>query len=259
LTRADTDGLELTWGNYEAIVDLTEKIARREGFGEILADGVKLASEKIGKGAEEFAMHIGGQELPYHDSRWDPSLAIIYAFDPTPGRHTQATQNLGHKDIKKVFKDVNFSMTAGENKDKFLGRAKSIKILSNLQHSINAIGTCMFAYGSTDVTNHPKYLSAATGWDIGINEFNFTGERIMNLRQAFNLREKINQINYKIPKRILGIPSLKEGKTKGITLDWKNMVEEYYKEMDWDLKTSRPGKKKLKELDLDWLIKDIWG
>ncbi len=257
LTKSDTDGLELNWGNHRAIVELIKKIAEREGIGQILADGVKIAAEKIGRGSEEYAMHIGGQELPYHDSRWDPSLAIIYAFDPTPGRHTQAAQNLGHKDLEKVFKNIDFSMIAGENKNKFLGRAKSIKIQSNLQHSISAIGTCTFAYGSTDLVNHPKYLEALTGWDIDIEEFNTTGERIMNIRQAFNLREKINQKNYKIPGRILGIPPLKKGKTKDITLDWDKMVAEYYEEMKWDPVTSRPSNEKLKELKLGWLAEEI--
>ena len=80
----------------------------------------------------------------------------------------------------------------------------------------------------------------------------------MNMRQAFNIREGVNQLEYEIPGRMLGRPPLTDGKTKGITLDWEEMVEEYYSEMDWDIKTSKPNKRKLIELDLEWLIKDIW-
>ena len=258
LSKKDTDDLELAWGNYDAIVKLTEKIAKREGFGKVLADGVKAASLKIGKDSQEFAMHVGGQELPYHDSRWDPSMAITYAYNPTPGRHTQAIQDLGHKDIGNAFPGVDFSMCGGEKKNTYNGRAKSIKIQTNIQHCINATGICWFAFQSTDFTTHMKYLSAITGWDIDIEEYHTTGERIMNLRQAFNLREGINQLDYKIPKRMLGIPPLKEGKTKGITLDFDLMTKEFYEEMDWDLKTSRPSKNKLKELGLNWLIADIY-
>jgi len=258
LSKKDTDDLELTWGNYDAIVELTEKIAKREGLGKVLADGVKAALLEIGKDSHEFAMHVGGQELPYHDSRWDPSLAITYAYNPTPGRHTQGIQDLGHKDIENAFPGVDFSMCGGEKKDTYAGRAKSIKIQTNIQHCVNATGICWFAFQSTDFDTHMKYLSAITGWDIDVEEYHTTGERIMNLRQAFNLREGINQLGYKIPKRMLGIPPLKEGKTKGITLDFSLMTKEFYGEMDWDLKTSRPSKSKLKELGLDWLIKDIW-
>jgi aldehyde:ferredoxin oxidoreductase len=92
---------------------------------------------------------------------------------------------------------------------------------------------------------------------VDIYELNITGERIMNLRQAFNLREGLNQLNFKVPGRIIGKPPLSDGKTKGIVLDYDNMVMEFYKEMDWDLKTSKPSKTKLSELDLDWLVKEL--
>jgi aldehyde:ferredoxin oxidoreductase len=258
LKKSDTDGIELTWGNHQSIVKLTEKIAKREGVGEILADGIKAAVDKIGSGAEPFAMHIGGQELPAHDTRWDPSLALIYALDPTPARHTQGTQNLGHKDIEKYFPDADFSLVAGGNKEKFTGRGKEAKIMSALTHAYNSIGLCMFAWGSTDLAVHPKYLSAITGFDIDLNEFVKTGERIMNLRQVFNLREGINQLEWKIPERLLGKPPLYDGVTKGIVLDWDTMLKEYYNELDWDLKTSKPSKEKLKELDLEWVLKDLY-
>ena len=93
LTREDTDGIELTWGNPQAIIALIEKIAHREGFGDVLADGVKLAAERIGRGAASYAVHIGGQELGMHDPKFDfpafagtPSAAK-YQMDATPGRH----------------------------------------------------------------------------------------------------------------------------------------------------------------------------
>jgi len=94
ITQADTDGIELSWGNSASMVAMTEKMGRREGFGAILADGVKAAAKKIGRGAQEYAVHIGGQELGYHDPKFgSPSLgqnppAAMYAMDATPGRHT---------------------------------------------------------------------------------------------------------------------------------------------------------------------------
>ncbi len=259
LTEKDTEGLKLTWGNHKSIVALTEKIARREGIGAILADGSRRASGIIGKNSEQFAIQIGGKELPAHDTRWDPSLAIIYALEPTPANHMQANQNLGHKDIEKVFPDIDFSTLEGNNRSKFLGRAKGIKVLSNLAHTVNCTGLCMFAWGSTGIGNYVKYLKAITGWDIDIDQLSRTGERIMNLRQVFNIREGINQSDYKIPGRMLGRPPLHDGKTKGISLKWEDMVDEYCDEMGWDKSTSKPGKEKLEELGLDWVIEDVWG
>ncbi|MGB9499184.1 MAG: aldehyde ferredoxin oxidoreductase C-terminal domain-containing protein [Dissulfuribacterales bacterium] len=92
LTKEDTDGLELTWGNTEAMMLPMEKMIAREGIGDTLADGVKIAAEKIGKNSDRFAMHAGGQELPMHDSRFDPGFAVHYAVEATPGRHTIGSQ-----------------------------------------------------------------------------------------------------------------------------------------------------------------------
>lgn len=256
ITKEDTDGLELTWGNHEAIVKTMEKIAEGKGFGEVLINGSKKASEIIGKGSEKFAMHISGRELPAHDPRWDPSLAVIYALEPTPANHCQGAQNLGHKDLENVFPDVDFSTCAGENKTKFSGRAKEIIVLMNLIHTVNCTGMCWFAWGCTEIKNHIGCLKAVTGWDIQIDELYKTGERIMNMRQLFNLREGINQFDRKIPGRILGRPPLHDGLTKDIVIDWDTMLKEFYDELDWDLEKSIPSKKKMKELDLDWVIKD---
>ena len=100
ITKDDTDGLELKWGDGDAMLALLEKIAHREGIGDILADGVKVAAEKIGKGSEEFAIHAGGQELPAHDPRYDPGFAVTYAAEPTPGRHT--VTSLGFGELQEV-------------------------------------------------------------------------------------------------------------------------------------------------------------
>ncbi|NCC77576.1 MAG: aldehyde ferredoxin oxidoreductase, partial [Clostridia bacterium] len=88
ITRADTDGIELTWGNSAAMLALLDKMIRREGIGDLLADGSRMAARRIGGNSERFAMHAGGQELPMHDSRFDPGFALHYSVEPAPGRHT---------------------------------------------------------------------------------------------------------------------------------------------------------------------------
>ena len=257
LSKDDFDGISLDWGDRKAIVQLTEKILNREGIGDLLADGVKIASEKIGKGSEEFAMHVGGQEVPAHHTLYDPSLAITYTFEPTPARHMQGNQNLGHKDFSDLFPDIDFSFCGGGNKNVYKGRAKEIKINLFFTHGINIMGACIFAAGATSVKTHIKYLSAITGWDIDLDEFLTAGERAMNLRQVFNIREGINPKSFKLSNRLLGIPPVDNGKISGITIDFDSMVSEFYREMDWDFNTNLPNKEKLEKLNLSWLIKDI--
>ena len=94
ITEEDTGGLRLTWGNTEALTALIEKMIRREGIGDLLADGTKVAARKIGKGADRFAVHAGGQEPAMHDGRNDPGFNVHYSLDAAPGRHTRRFPSL---------------------------------------------------------------------------------------------------------------------------------------------------------------------
>lgn len=259
ITKEDTDGIELTWGNHQAIVKMTEKIGKRDGFGDILADGVKIASEKIGSGSEKYAIHVGGQELPAHDSRFEPSMASIYRNEATPGRHIQASQFCVPPMLADLMPDIDFTFSFGNKREIQTGRAKAQKILSNLFHSVSSIGMCCWGYLSTDVTFMPECLSAVTGWDVDLNEILLTGERIGNLRLAFALREGVNPIKLKYPEIALGKPPLKYGPTKGITVDLDLLTKEYCQEMGWDVQSGKPTKEKMRELGLGWVIDDIYN
>jgi len=226
ITKKDTDGIELTWGNHKAIVAMTEKMAKREGFGDIIADGVKVAAEKIGKGAEQYAVHIGGQELGMHDpklpysKRSDTSSAARYQMDATPGRHTQGFGPSG-----------------------FRG------------HVINASGLCFFGNPSKYIV---ELMSAVTGWDRSMDELLKAGERIANMRHAFNLREGINPLEWPVHPRIMGRPPQKEGPLTGVTADLEAQVYWNLGALDWDRFTTKPSKKKLLELGLEDVAKDLW-
>jgi aldehyde:ferredoxin oxidoreductase len=229
ITKADTDGIELTWGNHRAIVAMTEKMVKREGFGDILADGVKVAAEKIGKGAEQFAVHIGGQELGMHDPKLimrpgNPSAAR-YLMDATPGRHTQ-----------------------GFGPGSFRG------------HIINTAGLCIMAYfAPADPGKYiAGYMSAVTGWERSMDELLKIGERIANMRHAFNLREGINPLDWKVHPRIIGDPPQKEGPLAGVKVDIEAQIYPNLETLDWDRVTTKPSKKKLLELGLDDVAKDLW-
>ena len=247
ITKADTDGIEMTWGNHKSIVAMTEKLAKREGFGAVLADGVKVAAEKTGKGTEQYAIHIQGQEVPAHDPKLGYHFATTYRLDPTPARHTQGGEGFVAPGL------VEFDATS------FSGRGEAHKRGSNFFQIVNSTGMCMFMYMTLPAAKAvAEFISAVTGWDVTMDELIKTGERIQNLRHAFNLREGLNPLQFKVPDRLLGRPPQKEGPLAGVTVDEDTMAKEYLTAMDWDLKTAKPSKKKLQELGLEDVAKDLW-
>jgi aldehyde:ferredoxin oxidoreductase len=248
ITREDTDGLEMTWGNHRSIVAMTEKIARREGFGEILADGVKIASEKIGKGSEEYAIHIGGQEIPAHDTRGGYGFAIGYGAEPTPARHTQAGE----------FPHPEGAMPEYDGQT-FKGRGEPHKVGSTIYHAMNAAGCCMIVYGDGlgYFDQFVESFGVITGWEMTRAEILKAGERIDNIRQAFNIREGV-KLPFEFPDRMMGIPPKTVGPRAGKTLTSDEIFNEYLAAMDWDRNSCKPSKEKLLELGLDDVAREIW-
>ncbi len=248
INQKDTDGIEMTWGNHQAIVAMTEKMLRREGFGDVLADGVKVAAGKIGRGAEKYAMHIQGQELPAHDPKFEHAFITGYRLDATPARHTQHSEEKNPPGLVAEFDSKSFS-----------GRGEVHKRGSNFGHVMSSAGMCLFVFDSLPTVQAVvEFMRAITGWDLTFDELLETGERIANIRRAFNIREGLNPLEFKIPDRVLGIPPQKEGPLAGITVDEDTMDRDYLAAMDWDLKTAKPSKKKLLELGLDDVAKELW-
>jgi len=254
VSQKDLDGIDLRWGNHEAIVALTEKIAKGEGIGKLLQDGMKAAAERIGRGAEKFAMHIQGEELPMHDPRCYPGLAMSYKMDATPGRHTQLSawaEESGFTPpglpVPKIERYV------------YTGKAKAHRMISNFMHVANAAGLCMFGIAVIPHTAMPEFLSAAMGREFTLDDVDEIGSRIAALRTAFNVREGMLNIKFRMPPRVLGKPPLKEGPLKGITVDDRTQIREYLKEMGWDVRTGKPKKETLKKLNLEFAVRPVWG
>jgi aldehyde:ferredoxin oxidoreductase len=240
INQVDTDGLEMTWGNHRAMVAMLEKIARREGPGDIFADGVRVAAHKIGQGADKYAMHIQGQEIPGHNPIASFHVTTTYLTDATPARHTQGSEEHHSDGLLPKF-----------NRQDFSGRGLAHRIGSNFQHALMCSGVCLFVnmtYPHKDVI--AEFMRVVTGWDIDTPELIKIGERIANIRQSFNLREGITLLDYQIPDRVLGKPPHKEGPLAGITVEKDIMVQEFLREMDWDQKTGKPSLAKLQELGL---------
>jgi len=248
ITQKDAGGLDLSWGNHQAIVALTEMIGKREGLGDILADGVKIAAERIGKGSEEYAMHIQGEEIPAHDAKYGFQWALAYRMDPTPGRHTTGMGAL-HAGVP---------LPPMDPKSQY-GRAPATRLTQSTACFVQSAGLCAFLAGAyPHVDTLIEFMKGVTGWHLTLDEIFKTGERILNIRQAFNVREGLNSFQFKVPGRIAGIPPKTAGPLKGVTLDEAAMDREFVTEMDWDPQTAKPNKKKLLELGLEDVAKELW-
>ncbi|MCP4606920.1 MAG: aldehyde ferredoxin oxidoreductase family protein [Proteobacteria bacterium] len=260
LTKEELDGIDLTWGNSDAIIEMVEKMINRDGVGDLLADGCKRAVAKFGKG-EEYAMHAGGQELPMHDSRFDPGFAVSYALEPTPGRHTNhGFQWLELFSLNKLFEGLPKMPHMYSQKSKYkqnLDRTKLLVVASNYMQFVNSVGACLFGIQLDGKLNLPAYTNAVTGWNHPHEHYLVIGERIQNLRQAFNIKHGIKPLHdYTLPSRALGKPPLIIGPLKGITIE-QEMFDDYLEMVGWDVNTGIPTEQKLKELALDNVAADL--
>lgn len=255
LTTEDTDGLELTWGNSRAIVELVKKIINRDGIGDILADGSKVAAEKIGNESIEYVITSLGSEIAMHNPRIFPSLAFTYNYDPTPGRHTAAS--IDFVDIGPINKfQKGFRLPKGwKRNDK--KKQEGQRLITAFHQVLSSTGLCSFStlFGPYPIID---LIISLTGWDINIDELIRIGLRIQTLRQAFTLREGIEIAKNALPGRVTGDPPDKRGPTKGISVEYEDFYKGYCSEMGWNPENGYPLKKTLKDLDLEFIIKDLY-
>ncbi|MFH1123698.1 MAG: aldehyde ferredoxin oxidoreductase family protein [Pseudomonadota bacterium] len=255
ISKADTDGIELRWGDAKAMIAMLDKMIRREGFGDILADGVRLAAQRIGKGTEEYAVHVGGQEPGMHSPLFLPSRGTAYVSDPTPGRHTaspMARIDTGMASIAP-YPELQFR---GFERYEYKSKGAASATASSYWQVGTCAGVCLFPV--VFFGNYPlvDFLNAVTGWDAGMEEILETGARIQTLRQCFNIREGINPADVRLPPRLAGIPPQKEGPLAGVTIDIDTLAGEYVKAMGWDPATGFPASATLKRLGLSDLVED---
>jgi aldehyde:ferredoxin oxidoreductase len=248
--KRDTDGLDLSWGNAESIVALTEKIAVRSGFGAVLADGSQAASVRIGKGAEKYAMHVGGQALPYHDPRVSPGQGTGYMADANPGRHMEAAGTQTLEVGGALGKDPLLSTPSLERYGDYSRKGPMLACGAEFFQFFSSAGLCgLLLLGST--VPAAEYVSAVTGWDIDWSEALRAGKRILTSRQAFNAREGLLPDAFQLPERF--VPPLEVGAGAGKEIDFGSMKAAYFAEMGWDLKTGRPDPQAWKDLGLEEL------
>jgi aldehyde:ferredoxin oxidoreductase len=249
LTNKDTDGLELKWGNADAIIELVHRIARREGIGDILAEGAKIAAEKFGRGAEQLAIHVGGQLIPMHDPRRAAGWGATYVSDPSPATHTRGGTQFPETGMANP--DIYEPLGVPVQMDKYNpeGKGKYQAIMSGWQHLMNTSGVCIFAADGLNF-RWLKLMKAITGWDLNVENLKQTGQRIGTMLHLFNLREGFKLSDFTIPERARGNPPLTAGPTAGVTLEFEGLKRQYFEAMGFDFDTGKFKKERLEALGL---------
>jgi aldehyde:ferredoxin oxidoreductase len=241
--KEETGGIELTWGNPPAILAMLEKIARREGLGDVLADGVERAARKIGKGAEQYAMHVHGQEPGFHDPRLFPLRGLSYIANPAPGRHMTSTASIRLEGEGKLATYPELQRPEGDNEVEKRGKIHALA--SSYSQAFGNSGMCLFALSAGSNIPLVEFIRAATGWDFTVEETISAGKRSLSFQQAFNMREGLTARDFVLPARIAGPPAM--GPFSGKLVDFDALRSSYYRAMGWEAETGNPSKECLAE------------
>jgi aldehyde:ferredoxin oxidoreductase len=247
ITLKDTGGLELHWGDVEAIEHLVHLIARREGIGEVLAHGSRFLGRYFGR--EEEAVQVNGLEVAYHDPRGVSGMALSYATSPRGACHNQSDYFM-----------VDWGNTNEEAGIGYFNRHDGSEKAANVaRHQdwrtvYNSLVMCIFANVSPGT--QVELINAACGLHWDVEEMMRCGERGWNLKRVINHRLGLTRKNDRLPKALL--EAYQEGGSAGYVIPFDEMIKAYYAARGWDPGTGQPTRKKLHDLGLDDIVKDLW-
>jgi aldehyde:ferredoxin oxidoreductase len=252
ITSKMTGGLDLTFGNAEAMVQMVEKIGLRQGLGDLLAEGTKRAAERLGGGAEAYAVHVKGQEVPMHEPRLKRGLGVGYAVSPTGADHCHNIHDTGMTGTTLaklrplgVLEEVPVDSLGGD-------KVRLFKYQMRMRVLANCLSICQFP--PWRFTEYVDLVQAATGWDVSMYELVNVAERTLNLARIFNLREGFKAADDWLPPRFF------EPQTSGALSDTavnpsdlKQAVKTYYEMMGWNANgVPLPGT--LHDLNIGWAV-----
>jgi aldehyde:ferredoxin oxidoreductase len=259
ITPADTGGIDLAWGNAAGVEALVHKIARREGIGDLLAEGVRRAAERLGKGAERFALHVKGQELPMHDPRGKKGLSLAYALSPTGADHMEAP----HDPLYAGFHPTGHPMSPLgliEPLDPLVLDARKVRaffVTQQVWSFYNSVGMCDFVGTPLNALQFEPlvdYVNSVTGWNLSLFEMMKVGERANTMMRLFNCREGFTPEDDVLPQRMH--EGIGNGALKGERIDPEQFLAArrvYYQMAGWDPDTGWPTAGKLAELGVEEL------
>lgn len=264
LTPADTGGIELKYGNADAMIEvLKQMLMRSTPLGDLLAEGSARAAEKIGRGAEELVITVKKQELPAHMPQAKRSLGLIYAVNPFGADHQSSEHDPMYEEgnTSDLYMERLQQLGLYEPQaQRSLGPEK-VRFALKTQHfysGLDTFGLCQFVFGPAWTLYGPsqtvELIKAATGWNYSLYEFMRAGEMRLNLMRAFNAREGIDRQQDTLPKKMF--QELRGGATDGVKLSHEEMDKAqdlYYQMSGWNVETGNPTRAKLEELGVSWV------
>ena len=259
LTLEHTQGIPLAFGNGELVVELVGKIARREGIGDLLAEGSRRMAERLGGGSERFAMHVKGLELPAYDPRAAKITGLGYVTANRGGDHmTGYVQG-------PAFVDVPFLIVEESSiRDPFVADPEEGQVLVDMENALtvmDCVGGCKFMATTLTADDIAELIAAATGWEFGVPDFRKSGERVYNLARLCAVREGARRADDALPWRLTEEP-LPSGPAAGMRIDSPTLEvlkDAYYRIRGWDPATGIPTPGKLAELELGDLAARLNG
>jgi aldehyde:ferredoxin oxidoreductase len=252
ISREDTDGIDLRFGNAEAMVQMVELIGERRGIGDLLAEGTKRAAEKLGNGAEAYAIHVKGQEVPMHEPRLKRGLGLGYSVSPTGADHCHNIHdsvmvgfNLEKLRPLGVFEEIPVDSLNGE-------KVRMYKYQMEMRILANCLSICQFP--PWKFSEYVDLTQAVTGWDISLFELVKVAQRTLNLARIYNLREGFTKADDWLPSRFFDPQTSGAlSETSVETRQLRQAIDTYYEMMGWN-KDGIPLEGTLNELGIGWAI-----
>jgi aldehyde:ferredoxin oxidoreductase len=256
LTEKDTGGRKLNFGDPDAMLWLIEEVVHRRGIGDILAEGVKTAAERIGRGAEQFAFTIKGNDLPFHDGRGKTGMALGYALSATGADHIETPHDVAFQGDGVAKLHAVGLLDPVEPLETDMAKVRFFALGQKAWGINNLLSICNFtsvAIHAMTFHNLVEAVRAVTGWDTSLYEIMLAVERSMVMSRMFNLREGFGPDDDKVIRR--WHEPMPGGPIKGKKLDeqeFRHAIEVFYELSGWDPR-GRPTFGKLVELNLEWL------
>ena len=256
ITKKDTGGIELTWGNKEALVKIVEQIAFGKGIGKLLGQGTRRVAEQLGHGAMDFAVQVKGLELPMHDPRAFFSWAANYATSPRGGCHLHGMSGI-YENTKNPLSDLSeWGLTGFYPRHSNEGKGKIARLAQNWAHIIDSMVICYFAGFTLQPSDLAALLNHATGSELTSADLLVIGDRINALYRVYNYLCGIRREDDKLPVRSL--TPVAEGGAAGKVPDLEYQLKEYYEIRRWE-PDGKPSRDSLIELGLADAAQDLYG
>jgi aldehyde:ferredoxin oxidoreductase len=262
LTMEDTGGIDLHFGNADAVVRLTEMIGKREGFGDVLAEGSARVAQRIGRGTERFLITSKDQEAPAHMPQVKRTLAVIYAANPFGADH----QSHEHDPAYAPYPERMAQIGLHDPQPPRTLNAEMVRfalVTQQAYSALDSLNVCQFVFGPAwhlySMNHLTEVVHAVTGWDVSLYEIMKVGERRLNMLRAFNAREGIGRERDTLPDRFFDEP-LKGGPSDGWALDrdeWRRAMDSYYAMAGWDVGTGIPTRPTLEAVGLGWVADQL--